>query len=125
MQEAQHYADFLNSYFGTILPLKSGLTPEQLAEIMEPVYSSAAQAQEVLSGEESDDGAGEIRELLGTFLPYLNVMVLYFLVLFYGQGVASSVVLEKQSKLMDTFLLSVRPEAMVLGKLLAGASSPR
>ena len=58
--------------------------------------------------------------LLGTFLPYLNVMVLYFLVLFYGQGVASSVVLEKQSKLMDTFLLSVRPEAMVLGKLLAG-----
>ena len=120
MQEAQHYADFLNGYFGTILPLKSGLTPEQLAEIMEPVYSSAAQAQEVLSGEESDDGAGEIRELLGTFLPYLNVMVLYFLVLFYGQGVASSVVLEKQSKLMDTFLLSVRPEAMVLGKLLAG-----
>ena len=119
MREAEHYADFLNGYFGTVLPLKSGLTEEQLAEIMEPVQSSAAQAQEILSGE-TDDGIGEIRELFGTFLPYLNVMLLYFLVLFYGQGVASSVVLEKQSKLMDTFLLSLRPEAMVLGKLLAG-----
>ena len=121
MREAEHYADFLNGYFGTVLPLKSGLTPEQLAEVMEPIRSSAAQTREILSGEESDDAAGEIKELFGTFLPYLNVMALYFLVLFYGQSVASSVVLEKQSKLMDTFLLSLRPEAMVLGKLLAGA----
>ena len=122
LREAEHYAAFLNGYFGAVLPLKSGLTPEQLAEIMEPVYSSTAQAAEVLSGEESSgDAAGEIREIADIILPYLNVMLLYFLVLFYGQGVASSVVLEKQSKLMDTFLLSVRPEAMVLGKLLAGA----
>ncbi len=122
MREAEHYADFLNGYFGTVLPQKSGLTPDQLEEIMEPVSSSAAQAQEIISGEESGyDVTGEIRDIFGTFLPYLNVMVLYFLVLFYGQGVASSVVLEKQSKLMDTFLLSLRPEAMVLGKLLAGA----
>lgn len=123
MREAEHYAGFLNGYFGAVLPLKSGLTPEQLAEVMEPVYSSTAAAPEILSGEESagDGMAGEIREIADIVLPYLNVMVLYFLVLFYGQGVASSVVLEKQSKLMDTFLLSLRPEAMVLGKLLAGA----
>lgn len=121
MREAEHFADFLNGYFGAVLPLKSGLTPEQLAELLEPVYSSAANAQEILSGEDGGDGAaGEIREIADIILPYLNVMVLYFLVLFYGQGVASSVVLEKQSKLMDTFLLSLRPEAMVLGKLLAG-----
>ena len=121
MGEAEHYAEFLNGYFGAILPLKSGLTPEQLAEVLEPVQTSTAQAAEILSGEESGDGAaGEIREIADIVLPYLNVMLLYFLVLFYGQGVASSVVLEKQSKLMDTFLLSLRPEAMILGKLLAG-----
>ena len=121
MGEAEHYAEFLNGYFGAILPLKSGLTPEQLAEVLEPVQTSTAQATEILSGEESGDGAaGEIREIADILLPYLNVMLLYFLVLFYGQGVASSVVLEKQSKLMDTFLLSLRPEAMILGKLLAG-----
>ena len=119
-REAEQYADFLNQYFGTLLPLKSGLSPDQLLELMLPVYSSAEQAEALLSGEESDPDAG-IKEIIGTFLPYLNVMVLYFLVLFYGQNVASAIVLEKQNKLMDTFLISLRPEAMVLGKLLAGA----
>ena len=120
MQEAEGYAGFLNESFGSILPLKSGLTPKQLVELMLPVYFSAVDAEALLSGEESDPDA-EVKEVVGTFLPYLNVMVLYFLVLFYGQNVASGIVLEKQSKLMDTFLLSLRPEAMVLGKLLAGA----
>lgn len=50
---------------------------------------------------------------------YLNVMILYFFVLAYGQSVANSVVMEKSSKLMETFLLSVKPMAMILGKLLA------
>ena len=53
-------------------------------------------------------------------LPYLGIMLLYFMVLVYGQGVASSVILEKSSKLMDTMLLSLQPQAMILGKTLAG-----
>ena len=52
-------------------------------------------------------------------LPYLNIMILYFLVLFYGQGVANNVIMEKTSKLMDTFLVAVKPTAMVFGKVLA------
>lgn len=120
MGEAERYADFLNGYFGTILPLKSGLDPELLGELLQPVRSTAEQAEAILSGVESDPDL-EAKEIIATFLPYLNVMLLYFLVLFYGQNVASSVVLEKQNKLMDTFLIALRPEAMVLGKLLAGA----
>ena len=54
-------------------------------------------------------------------LPYVNIMLLYFLILFYGQGTANCVVLEKSSKLMDTMLVSVKPEAMVIGKVLAQA----
>ena len=120
MEDARGYADFLRSCFGMVAPLKSGLTEAQLTELMQPVYTSAEQAQALLTGEESDPDT-VAKELIGTFLPYLNVMLLYFLVLFYGQNVATSVVLEKQNKLMDTFLISLRPEAMVLGKLLAGA----
>jgi ABC-type Na+ efflux pump permease subunit len=50
-------------------------------------------------------------------------MLLYFMVLTYGQGVANSVITEKTSKLMDTFLVSVKPTAMVFGKVLAIALS--
>ena len=50
----------------------------------------------------------------------IDIITLYFLVLFYGQTTAQSVMLEKTSKLMDTMLLSVKPEQMVAGKVLAG-----
>jgi ABC-type Na+ efflux pump permease subunit len=41
------------------------------------------------------------------------------MILIYGQGVSNSVIMEKTSKLMDTFLIAVKPWAMVMGKVLA------
>ncbi|MGN0715726.1 MAG: ABC transporter permease, partial [Anaerovoracaceae bacterium] len=68
---------------------------------------------------ETEDPLDEVRSLLGLVIPYLNIMVLYFFVLLYGQGVAQGVITEKTSKLMEFFLISVRPSAMILGKLTA------
>lgn len=68
-------------------------------------------------GEESD--LNGIKEVVAMLLTFLNIMVLYFFVLIYGQGVAGSVVMEKSSKLMEVFLTAVKPSAMVMGKLLA------
>ena len=70
-------------------------------------------------GDAQDDGLEGLRDILSYVLPYLNIMVLYFLILIYGQGVANSVIMEKTSKLMDSFLIAVRPPAMILGKVLA------
>ena len=70
--------------------------------------------------EEADAMADKTRnEILSMILPFVNIMLLYFMVLAYGQGVAQSVLAEKSSKLMDTFLLYVKPRAMVLGKVFA------
>ncbi|MBE6919592.1 MAG: hypothetical protein E7469_07910 [Ruminococcaceae bacterium] len=103
----------------TILEVKSGLTPDQLAILYGGVDVTMPDAPEA---PQTDPTAGA-KELLGMLLPYLCVMVMYFLVLFYGQGVANSVILEKTSKLMDFFLVSVEPAAMVLGKVLAIAAA--
>ena len=70
------------------------------------------------TGSESDPLA-EAKGVLGFLLPYVNIMVLYFFVLIYGQSLAQSVIMEKNSKLMESFLVSVRPTAMILGKLSA------
>lgn len=106
---------FLYNNFSLILAEKSGLSGEQLAEMFTPSQSIIHASGE--NGEE--DGAGMVKWILSMVLPYVNVMIIYFLVLFYGQGVANAVVLEKSSKLMDTFLVSVRPAAMITGKVLA------
>ena len=79
----------------------------------EAVDNGAAEAE----GEKSD--MDELKEIVAMILTFLNIMVLYFFVLIYGQGVAGSVVMEKNSKLMEVFLTAVKPSAMVMGKLLA------
>ncbi len=69
--------------------------------------------------EDAGDPLAGPKSILGFLLPYLNIMVLYFFVLIYGQSLAQSVIMEKSSKLMESFLVSVRPTAMIMGKLTA------
>lgn len=74
-------------------------------------------------GEPGMSAAEGARELLAMVIPYLVTMLLYFMVLFYGQAAANSIIMEKNSKLMDYFLVYVRPADMMLGKVLAIALS--
>ena len=91
---------------------RAELTPEQRALLTAPVEVTVTGGQ---------TGEGETMGLLSMLLPFASLMLLYFLVLLYGQSTAASVILEKTSKLMDLFLVSVEPGAMVLGKVLATA----
>lgn len=116
-EDLSAYEMFLWENFPAVLQVKSGLTPEQLAALAIPIEVGRI---ELPGGEDPLAGA---KELLAMLLPYLCVMIMYFLILFYGQGVANSVILEKTSKLMDFFLVTVEPAAMVLGKVLAMAAA--
>lgn len=91
---------------------RAELTPEQRVLLTAPVEVTVTGGQ---------TGEGEAMGLLSMLLPFASLMLLYFLVLLYGQSTAASVILEKTSKLMDLFLVSVEPTAMVLGKVLATA----
>ena len=116
---AKDYAEFLEGAFPAVARAKSGLTDAQLAELSSVVLSGSSTSSAWRDG--SIKGSYEtIREALEIILPYFGIMLLYFMVLVYGQGVAGSVILEKSSKLMDTMLLSLQPQAMILGKTLAG-----
>lgn len=87
-------------------------------------YESQNGTDTLVSGDDANseqNADATVKNVLGYMLPYVNIMLLYFLILFYGQGTANCVVLEKSSKLMDTMLVSVKPEAMVIGKVLAQA----
>ena len=91
---------------------RAELTPEQRVLLTAPVEVTVTGGQ---------TGEGEAMGLLSMLLPFASLMLLYFLVLLYGQSTAASVILEKTSKLMDLFLVSVESGAMVLGKVLATA----
>ena len=116
--DAGDLESFLQANFQIILLQKSGIDPAAAAELLVPATTEVTTfGEEALS--ETEAALESMREVLGMLLPYLNIMILYFLVLFYGQGVANNVIMEKTSKLMDTFLVAVKPTVMVFGKVLA------
>ena len=118
-KDAREFTAYLQDAFPALARMKSGLTDAQLAELSRPILSDASTAEIYRDGS-LKDGFETVRAVLEMILPYLCIMLLYFMVLIYGQGVAGSVILEKSSKLMDTMLLSLQPQAMILGKTLAG-----
>lgn len=115
-EDCQSLESCLESGFPAVLTSSAGLDTGQTGSIGSPV-----QAEIISSGEEQQDtsAAGTARQALSAALPYVFIMVLYFMVLIYGQQVANNVIMEKTSKLMDTFLISVKPVSMIFGKVFA------
>ena len=117
--DASAFGSFLQENYSILARQRSGLTEAQLAELSRPVQAGTSTSEEYRD-ESLRSGYAVVREVLELALPYLCIMLLYFMVLVYGQGIAGNVILEKSSKLMDTMLVSLQPEGMILGKTLAG-----
>ncbi|MDO4344681.1 MAG: ABC transporter permease [Eubacteriales bacterium] len=123
--DARAYEKFVEDNFRSILAQKSGLNMIQMTELTKPVeisYREYSKSAAPGMAEESDEFAAA-KKIFSAVLPYLNIMILYFMVLAYGQGTANSAIMEKTSKLMDLFLVSVKPQEMLLGKVLAITAS--
>ncbi|MCR4585873.1 MAG: ABC transporter permease [Lachnospiraceae bacterium] len=125
--EASCYFDYIREYGQDMVLLISGLNqPTIMALTPGCVYRTYTQSgyESGVSVEENKEANNTIvrdrvMEVLGMLLPYLTIMILYFMVISYGNSVAQLMIMEKESKLMDTMLISLHPEAMVFGKLLA------
>ena len=72
---------------------------------------------EVVDVQDKDENIGAM--LIKVFVPMITVLVIYFIILLYGQTIGKALVVEKDSKLMETLLISVKPYAVVFGKVLA------
>lgn len=119
-KDAESYETFLIDSFRYVLVQKSNLQAAQIEELTLPIETLVRDSS-ALDGE-SDEYA-RAKDIFAKILPYLNIMILYFMILAYGQGTANIAIMEKTSKLMDLFLVSVKPGAMLLGKVFATAAS--
>ncbi len=90
----------------------AGLTQEQAIAVMTPVISDYAKI-----GEDKSFGVVMVK----TLAPMIFGLVLYMMLIFYGQDVSREISAEKTSKLTETLLTSVKPYALITGKVLAVA----
>lgn len=78
----------------------------------------AAVAARVPVGEDVILGKDGINNFLYT---YVMVFVLYFLILFYGQMIATSITTEKSNRAIEILVTSMDSTSLIFGKVLAGA----
>lgn len=105
---ADMFADTLSEAYKQQYLLDKGLTAEEILE-SESFYVNVT--DEVLG----KDG-GE-----NYWYTYVLVFVVYFLIIFYGQMIATSVTTEKSNRAIEILVTSVNPNSLICGKVLAGA----
>ncbi len=91
--------------------LDLGVSEEDYAKTQVPVSSSVIEA-----GTEEWD---VFTSAINYFVPIVVSLVLFLLIFSYGTTVAQSIATEKTSRVMELLLTSVRPLAVVIGKVLA------
>lgn len=116
--EAYEFESFLYENFYLVLMERSGMNTAQILGAMQGTDMDLV-TESVEITDEPEDEMDDFDMILSMILSFFIIMLLYFLVLFYGQSVANCVIIEKTSKLMDTFLVSVKPGAMIFGKVFA------
>ncbi|MBQ5340253.1 MAG: ABC transporter permease [Oscillospiraceae bacterium] len=119
--KASRLGSRIEEQFRLVLMQKANLTPEGAMLLSMPVRSETASVGADAQTESEDlDMVGQI---IGFVIPYLMMMLIYMMVLLYGQSMANSVLLEKTTKLMETILTAVHPVALMTGKLFATAAA--
>ncbi len=91
--------------------INAGVAPENYAQTQLRVNTSKLEA-----------GQGEwnvFESMLNYFVPIAVSLVLFVMIFAYGQTVAQSIATEKTSRVMELLLTSVRPLAVVIGKVLS------
>ena len=125
--KAEHYFEFVDRYEQYFLILVSGIDFYSLNKLSLPndyeTYDETGYVEGyTLSSqiEKNDEKAtDEVLEIFRFAMPYVSLMLLYFMILMYGNTITMNMIMEKESKLMDTMLITLKPEALIFGKLLA------
>jgi len=100
----------MSSGFETNKLMQVGLSVEQLTMVLKPQVTSYAEIGESTSG---------IAFAIKMIAPMLFGLMLYLMLILYGQTISKSISTEKTSRLMETLLTSVHPYALITGKVLA------
>ncbi|MGN1339323.1 MAG: ABC transporter permease [Oscillospiraceae bacterium] len=88
-----------------------GVSPEDFAASQRTVVTSKIQA--------GSDEWNVFESMINYMVPIVSSLILFILIFAYGQTVAQSIATEKTSRVMELLLTSVRPLAVVIGKVLA------
>lgn len=109
--EAEDLLDDISIVMEQSKLISSGIPMEKLILVMSNISTN------ILDAGEAEKSLGE--ELVAIFLPMICMFFIYMMNLVYGQGIGSTVSVEKTSKLMEMMLTLTQPYSLIFGKILS------
>ena len=108
---AQSLADAAKSLYRDCVYLSCGVSEENLEAVKIDIESE----QKVFSTEPEKSMA---QQVAGAVVPMLMSLLLFCFIISYSQLIAQAIATEKTSRVMELLLTSVRPLAIIVGKVL-------
>ena len=126
-EDAENYEDFIDETGNVFAVLASGVSVSDMTQVMlqsdYTVYDRTGyQNGTDIYADQAKVDEQKNADLLPGFniaLTYIAILIIYLVIILYGNSILQNIVLEKSNKLMDTMLISVAPESMIFGKMLA------
>lgn len=110
-ESAQNLSDVLGTLIDRRNMINLGVSPEDYEKTQMSVITSTFKA--------GNDRLNMIQSVMNFAIPLAVSLILFMLIFSSGQVVAQSIATEKTSRVMELLLTSVRPLAVVIGKVLA------
>jgi len=107
-EDGQILAETISSILNNSRLIKAGVSQEELVKLSTPINT-----QVFTAGDEDDTLEDMIIKMV---FPMVVCMLLFYIIYFYGYWVASSIVAEKTSRVMELLLTSTKPMELVVGK---------
>lgn len=125
--DAKNYNDFIEQSGNSFAIIASGVNVQDLQQAMIPseykVYDNKgySEGKDLYSDQKKLDeqNNADALPIFNIAITYISIIIIYMIIIMYGNNILQTIVLEKTNKLMDTMLISVAPQAMIFGKMLA------
>lgn len=107
-EDGQILAQVISSALNNSRLVNAGVSQEDLQKLSTPINT------QVVTAGDQDDTIEDV--IIKMVFPMVACMLLFYIIYFYGYWVASSIVAEKTSRVMELLLTSTKPMELVVGK---------
>ncbi|MEG2288973.1 MAG: ABC transporter permease [Clostridium sp.] len=107
-EDGEKLAQVISSNLNAGRFLKVGISPEDTSKLSTPISTR------VMAASDENDTFEDM--IIKMVFPMVACMLLFYIIYFYGYWVASSIVAEKTSRVMELLLTSTKPMELVVGK---------
>ncbi|WP_346939303.1 ABC transporter permease [uncultured Clostridium sp.] len=107
-EDGQTLAQAISNVLNNSRLINAGVPQEDLEKLSTPINT------QVFTAGDQDDTFEDI--IIKSVFPMVACMLLFYIIYFYGYWVASSIVAEKTSRVMELLLTSTKPMELVVGK---------